>query len=794
MAGPSPSFFRRIFKAFVGGNNIEQQQGYDSCNRKVHPLEGNFYGAPSTFEDQQESEFQTDDSGSSEEYECNCGDQHINNGGMMATTPGLPPPGPQSNSVTRHKKRSNSTVTTSSVASAYSQGGRGAKSSRPGRSASLGGDNAGSGSGYSSCASGMSNRRSSIASSIAGESIHYDLGSNSKNRTFMNNNQQYRQHFTGNGVPATNTANPTQQDIMKRRMSFFKSVAAGAGSASRRGSAFSTKSQETAVNLTGINPADESEYDDETEDMDLDDENDEILDDYNDFNDYYNDSEEDEDEKMDYYATHDSMLTAEVELDLHYRRQERAHHQSKRIRQLRHLRRQSLLSDNNNLVFRNKVGGCMVHPNPLLEREQRLSPIQLPEILHLIFQFVVDSTPADDYSQREIYNCLLVSKQWYLVAQKTLWREIRLKNPEKLGLFVDLLKRTESVECLGIERNNQIQLHQEQQQIQLMSADNVVRQQQRRASTMHYEQESIMAPMVTQKRLHERGSAVKKIVLHKLKLIEDHDIMPLATWFHNLQILEFYICEKLTDKIVVAVAENCPQLQQLLMPGCAKVTDVGISQIALRCPRMKHLDLRACSNVSDESLILVARHCPELWHLNVGRVSSASKVTGKSVVEIAKNTNLNTLGLAGCAMTDDAVIEIARYSRSGLHRISLNSCPMLTSASIRALMQLCPNLAVLEIKQCLLVTDMATLYRFSTRRVLVELCPELQRRLLEYKVEISAMNASIQSNNIASTQVAANNNINTMTQTSAAGQSTNQHYHDNSSIQQQTTTTVVTPP
>jgi hypothetical protein len=76
-------------------------------------------------------------------------------------------------------------------------------------------------------------------------------------------------------------------------------------------------------------------------------------------------------------------------------------------------------------------------------------------------------------------------------------------------------------------------------------------------------------------------------------------------------------------------------------------------------------------------------------------------------------------------------------------------------------MQLCPNLAVLEIKQCLLVTDMATLYRFSTRRVLVELCPELQKRLVDYKCELQAMNASIQKNNVTSTaQVAASGDTN----------------------------------
>jgi hypothetical protein len=272
----------------------------------------------------------------------------------------------------------------------------------------------------------------------------------------------------------------------------------------------------------------------------------------------------------------------------------------------------------------------------------------------------MDLTPQEDYSQREIHSCMLVCKQWYLVGQKILWRDIRFKNPTKMELFVDLLKRTETVECLGIENRKQ------QNQGRKKRGSIMAREQQDAAAAAV--EHSIMSPMAMQRRIKERADTVKKIVLHKLKTIEDDDIMPLTCWFHNLQIIEFYICERLTDKIVIAVAENCPQLQQLLMPGCAKVTDSGISKVALHCPRMKHLDLRACSNVSDESLLLVAKHCPDLWHLNVGRVSSATKVTGKSIVEIAKNTNLNTLGLAGCAMTDDAVIEIARHSRSGLHR------------------------------------------------------------------------------------------------------------------------------
>ncbi|KAF9329515.1 Antagonist of MEN (Mitotic Exit Network) [Podila minutissima] len=738
MHGHSLMFRDRLHFAITNGHSDRDQvwEGTGANSSEASSSPSPQSSASSGSEDQE-----TDESNSSGECECNCGDERKGYHLRSSTTQQQPV------STRSTKKRSNSTVTTSSVTSNSS--GHKEHKGRTGRASSVSGVSIRLN--MTGCSSaGIGNRRSSVTSSIAGESVHnYNIFQDKTRSTF--NATQYRQHFTGHGAMPPQ---PPQHDAIKRRLSFFKAVTSG-GSSSRRGSVFSTKSQETAVNLTGINPADDcDEYEDDEEDDDyhLDDDN------YD-----YEDDEEGE-----YYNTNDAMLTSEVEFEIYRRRQERCYEIKRR--------RQSLLS---NTSLRGSI-----FPRPLFEYQQRPSPIQLPEILHLIFQFLVDETPAEDYSQREIYNCLLVSKQWYLVAQKTLWREIRFKNLIKLELFVDLLKRTDTVECLGIERNKQVvEPAYTVAPVRTVGQSAMALITKRRSSVAKSttREESIAAPSAMQKRLYERASCVKKIVLHKLKTLEDQDIMPLASWFHNLQVVEFYICEKLTDSIVVAIAENCPQLQHLLMPGCAKVTDVGIGKIALNCPRMKHLDLRACSAVSDESLILVAKNCKDLWHLNVGRVTASSKVTGASIVEIAKNTNLNTLGLAGCAMSDDAVIEIARYSRGGLHRISLNSCSMLTSASVKALMQMCPNLAVLEIKQCHLVTDMATLYRFASRRVLVELCPVLQKRLVEYKVELAAMNASIQSNNITATTT--NNNIFTNESTTTTTDMT-------MTTTQQTTTTV----
>lgn len=116
---------------------------------------------------------------------------------------------------------------------------------------------------------------------------------------------------------------------------------------------------------------------------------------------------------------------------------------------------------------------------------------------------------------------------------------------------------------------------------------------------------------------------------------------------------------------------------------------------------------------------------------------------------------------------------------------------MLTSASVKALMQMCPNLAVLEIKQCHLVTDMATLYRFASRRVLVELCPVLQKRLVEYKVELAAMNTSIQSNNVATTTTTTTfNNNNPFADASTTTTTTEMIMNTTAPVPQQTTTTV----
>ncbi|KAF9358792.1 hypothetical protein BGX34_008767 [Mortierella sp. NVP85] len=652
-SGVLSSSIRRIIKALVGSSG-------------VHPLDQAVCS-----EDPHESVTHSDENVSCGGHAYNCGEGVQSNRGRGRSRNSS---FSSFSSMPRQQSNSSSRKSITTTTATPSQAGKSTLNAKQGRASRIGSDSIHSHNTTYSFDDAA--KRISSVNSIPGESIHLDFETNNrknsghKTRTSVRGNHHSRQHFTGQGVPPTMPpTSSSQQDAIKERI---KSVAVEDGSTSRRGSASSTKSQETAVNQTLINLADEvqqDKYEKSDNGMDLsddDDDNNEEEECDDGLSSFCGSNEHAYDERgnvtcQDYHTTRNAMLTDELELELQRRWQETACLSARHLRRLHcpRFRRQSLLSDTKELVLGNKANsGHSACAPSMLKCAERPSPIRLPEILHLIFQFVVEMTPREKFSQREIYSCMLVCKQWYLVAQKTLWREFRFMEPTRLEKFIDLLKRTETMEYLGIKI----------QKRQSSSTTKFVRTIANRGQSEVPEEESIMAPSVMQRRIRERASGVKKIVLHKLKQMEDDHIMPLISWFHNLQIIEFYICEKLTDKVVQAIAKNCPQLQQLLMPGCAKVTDSGVSQVALHCPRMRHLDLRACSNVSDESLLLVAKHCPDLWHLNVGRVSSATKVTGRSIVEIAKNTNLNTLGLAGCAMTDDAVIEIAKHARSGLHR------------------------------------------------------------------------------------------------------------------------------
>ncbi|KAI8638179.1 hypothetical protein BD408DRAFT_423350 [Parasitella parasitica] len=266
-----------------------------------------------------------------------------------------------------------------------------------------------------------------------------------------------------------------------------------------------------------------------------------------------------------------------------------------------------------------------------------------------------------------------------------------------------------------------------------LNYDHLPQQQRNTRSGTHYHQQQQPQPSMSIHH-HQYRSAVRSITLKKIKEKSINDpLQQLGQYTHKLEKLDIYICDHLSDNSIYRfIAHNNQSLTYLSLAGCNKITDYAVLSVAKNCPKLEHLDLRACGLISDVSIQSIANHCPNLKHLNVGRVRDREKITMKSINLIAQQTKVAVLGLAGCDMTDECLILLAKCRGSGLERISVNNCYRITNKTIRAYVDYCPNLSVFEMKECHWVDDWASVAELVQRKVLLTLCDQQNKACAEW--------------------------------------------------------------
>jgi antagonist of mitotic exit network protein 1 len=231
------------------------------------------------------------------------------------------------------------------------------------------------------------------------------------------------------------------------------------------------------------------------------------------------------------------------------------------------------------------------------------------------------------------------------------------------------------------------------------------------------------------------------LVLHKISEATQSEIDQLEHMGGRLRWLEFYTCPSIVPTQALLKGNK---LTRIALPGCTMVNDKTMALIAERCPQLEHLDLRACDSISDRGLKAVAKRCPKLKLLNVGRTQRGELITYKGVKHIARCTEIDTLGLAGCHIDDRAMWELALHRGHRLQRLSLNNCLFLTNNSIPRILPYTKNLCVLELRGCLQVTEMRPIIQFKRYRELqghpplIEGCEvfELRMKEAEWLMEI----------------------------------------------------------
>ncbi|RUS14138.1 hypothetical protein BC937DRAFT_94283 [Endogone sp. FLAS-F59071] len=246
--------------------------------------------------------------------------------------------------------------------------------------------------------------------------------------------------------------------------------------------------------------------------------------------------------------------------------------------------------------------------------------------------------------------------------------------------------------------------------------------------------------------IHTYRSHLRALSLRKAKDKSINDpLLAIAKHARNLTSLDIYICDYLLDSTVLAfitIHHPISPITHLSLAGCHRITDAVVLKVAEHCPNLQHLDLRACGLVSDTSIIQIANSCPQLHHLNVGRIRERGRITAASILPLANQTQITVLGLAGCDVTDECMLAIAKCRGEVLERISVNNCPRITDRSLRSFVNHCKKLSVLELKECHNLADWGALAELVQRKVLLTMC-ETQKKQYENWAKVKGRPAKV---------------------------------------------------
>ncbi|CEP61945.1 Amn1p LALA0_S04e04214g [Lachancea lanzarotensis] len=215
-------------------------------------------------------------------------------------------------------------------------------------------------------------------------------------------------------------------------------------------------------------------------------------------------------------------------------------------------------------------------------------------------------------------------------------------------------------------------------------------------------------------KLRNRLSKPSAFVLHKLSKLEQTELnafIPIVS-SERLKWLEFYICPKIIPPIPLFYRSQ--NLEKLVLPGNQFLDDKFLMTIAPYLTKLKILDLRACDKISDCGVLSIAANCPNLKICNLGRHRNGKAITSVSMVALARNTKVDTVGVAGCHITDAGVWELALHLGPRIRRLSLNNCQLLTDNSVPTLLALgyFPQLSVLEIRNLDRLTNVLPIVNF----------------------------------------------------------------------------------
>jgi hypothetical protein len=148
----------------------------------------------------------------------------------------------------------------------------------------------------------------------------------------------------------------------------------------------------------------------------------------------------------------------------------------------------------------------------------------------------------------------------------------------------------------------------------------------------------------------------------------------------------------ITDAAFQAVAEHCPQLENVTLACCNQLTDATLIALGQRCHNLREIDM-TYSKMTRVGLNAIAAGCPLL---QVVRASKCGDV-GPGIETIARHCpRLRVLHAEHTSMPAEAVLALAECCPL-LESVELSFCEKVDNGAIIALVRGCPALQSLGI-------------------------------------------------------------------------------------------------
>lgn len=194
--------------------------------------------------------------------------------------------------------------------------------------------------------------------------------------------------------------------------------------------------------------------------------------------------------------------------------------------------------------------------------------------------------------------------------------------------------------------------------------------------------------------------------LRTLKLYRcsgDWDKLLEAVTDHVTSLVEIHL-ERLqvSDQGLVAIS-NCLDLEILHLVKTPECTNIGLLSLSERCKLLRklHIDGWKANRIGDDGLVAVAKNCPNLQELVLIGVNP----TKCSLESLATNCkNLERLALCGSDTVGDPEISCIAAKCVALKKLCIKSCPV-SDQGLEAIASGCPSLVKVKLKKCRGVTS-----------------------------------------------------------------------------------------